>query len=89
MALSEDPMTAATATLRVPRELRDEIADLAKLRGTSMVEVVSDAVNQLRITEWWSTVHDALDQWDATDIQEHEAEVTELENSAGDRLSLD
>lgn len=86
MSLSQATSSAATTTLRVPRELRDEIADLAKLRRTSMVEVVSDAVNQLRITEWWSTVHDALDQMNAADIQEYETEVAVLENAASDEL---
>ena len=49
------------ATLRVPCELRDEIARIAELRGTTMLEVVTDAVHRLGRDEWWSSVRDALD----------------------------
>jgi predicted DNA-binding protein len=39
--------TAETTTLRVPVELRDEIARLAEERGSTMLEVVTDAVHSL------------------------------------------
>ena len=45
-----------TTTLRVPTALRDEISRLAEQRGTTMLEVVTDAVHRLSRDEWWSSV---------------------------------
>ena len=54
-----------TTTLRLPIALRDEIARIAQQRGSTMLEVVTDAVRRLRRDEWWIAVHVALDAPDS------------------------
>ena len=80
MALSQ------TTTLRVPTELRDEISRLAEQRGTTMLDVVTDAVHRLSRDEWWSSVRDALDELSATEAASYQAESRGLEASAADGL---
>lgn len=75
-----------TTTLRVPNELRDEIARIARQRGTSMLEVVTDAVHRLGRDEWWSSVHDALDGLSSTEVDSYQAESLELDAAASDGL---
>ncbi|MGH9190122.1 MAG: hypothetical protein ACRD0Q_08835 [Acidimicrobiales bacterium] len=78
MALNE------TTTLRVPTELRDEIARLADQRRTTMVHVVSDAIHRLSREHWWGTVHETIEEMTADDRAAYEAEVEALDDSAGD-----
>lgn len=75
-----------TTTLRVPSELRDEIARIAKQRGTTMLEVVTDAVHRLGRDEWWSTVHRALDNMTASDAAAYQAESRGLGGASADGL---
>lgn len=75
-----------TTTLRVPTELRDEIARIADQRGTSMLEVVSDAIHQLGRQEWWAAVHDALEQMTDDDRSAYHADVEALDGATGDGL---
>ena len=80
MALSE------TTTLRVPIELRDEISRLAKQRGTTMLDVVTDAVHHLGREEWWSSVHGALDRLSDPEAASYQAESRRLDAAAADGL---
>ena len=80
MALSQ------TTTLRVPTELRDEISRLAKQRGTTMLDVVTDAVHRLSREEWWSSVRDALDGFDGAEAAAYQAESRRLDAAAADGL---
>lgn len=77
---------APTATLRVPVELRDEIARLAEERGTSMLEVVTDAIHRLTRDQWWAGVHDALDQMAPEEVSDYRTESGQLEGTAADGL---
>lgn len=45
-----------STTLRLSTELRDEIARLAEQRGSSMVDVVAAAIDELKRQEWWNQV---------------------------------
>ncbi len=78
-----------TTTLRVPTELRDEIARIANERGTTMLEVVSDAVHRLSREQWWTTVHEAIDDMTTEEIAAYQAEVGALDGTAGDGLRED
>lgn len=80
MALSQ------TTTLRVPVELRDEISRLAKQRGTTMLDVVTDAVHRLGRDEWWSSVRGALDGLSDADAASYQAESRRLGAAAADGL---
>lgn len=76
-----------TTTLRVPTELRDEISRLAERRGTTMVDVVTDAVHRLGREEWWSSVRSALDRLNDADAASYHAESRRLDaGAAGDGL---
>ena len=75
-----------TTTLRVPTELRDEIARLAKARGTTMLQVVTDAIHRLAREEWWGTVHDALDAMTTDQTDAYRAEADQLDGTAADGL---
>jgi hypothetical protein len=75
-----------TTTLRVPSELRDEIARIAELRGTTMLEVVTDAVLRLGRDEWWSSVMDALDELSPTEVAHYQAESQQFATAAADGL---
>ena len=80
MALSQ------TTTLRVPTELRDEISRLAKHRGTTMVDVVTDAVHRLGRDEWWMEARRALDGLTPAEVASYRAESRQLDAAAGDGL---
>ena len=80
MALSQ------TTTLRVPTELRDEISRLAEQRGTTMINVVTDAVHRLSRDEWWSSVRGALDGLSAAEAASYRAESRGLDAAAADGL---
>jgi predicted transcriptional regulator len=80
MALSQ------TTTLRVRTELRDEISRLAKQRGTTMLDVVTDAVHRLDREEWWSSVRGALDGLSSAEATSYQAGSRELGAAAADGL---
>ena len=75
-----------STTLRVPTELRDEISRLAKQRGTTMLDVVTDAVHRLGREEWWSLVRGALDGLDDAEVASYRAEARRLGAAAADGL---
>ena len=75
-----------TTTLRVPVDLRDEIARLAEERGTTMLQVVADAIHRLTRDEWWADVHDALDQLQPTEADGYRQEADRLGGAAADGL---
>jgi hypothetical protein len=77
---------AETTTLRVPVELRDEIARLAEDRGTTMLDVVTDAIHRLTRDQWWDTVHDMLDEMTPEDAAEYQAGARQLDAAAADGL---
>ena len=80
---------APTTTLRVPVGLRDEIARLAEARGTSMLEVVTDAIHRLTRDEWWDRVHGALDQMSPDEGDVLRRETEQLDGAAADGLDAD
>ena len=80
MALSE------TTTLRVPTELRDEIRRMAKQRGTTMVDVVADAVHRLGRDEWWQAARSALDGLTEAEAAAYQAESRGLSAATADGL---
>ena len=73
-----------TAKLRVPTELRDEIARLAKQRGTTMLDVVTDAVHRLGREQWWMLVRGALDGLSDAEAVSYQAESRRLDATAAD-----
>lgn len=75
-----------TTTLRVPVQLRDEIARLAEARGSTMLEIVTDAVHRLSRDQWWDSVHDAIDAMTAEEIGSYRDETDLLDSAAGDGL---
>ena len=75
-----------TTTLRVPTELRDEISRLAETRGTTMLDVVTDAVHRLGRDEWWSSVRSALDGLSAAEVASYQCESRELDAAAADGI---
>lgn len=75
-----------TTTLRVPSELRDEIARIAEQRGTTMLEVVTDAVHRLGRDQWWSSVRDSLDQLSSSEVASYHAESERLDAVSADGL---
>lgn len=77
---------AQTTTLRVPTGLRDEISRLADQRGSTMLEVVTDAVHRLSRDEWWDSVRDALDGLDAAEVALYQAESSMLDTAASDGM---
>lgn len=78
--------TAETTTLRVPVELRDEIARLADQRGSTMLEVVTDAVHRLTRDQWWESVHESIDAMTADEVDVYRAESDRLDRAAADGL---
>jgi hypothetical protein len=75
-----------TTTLRVPVQLRDEIARLAEERGTTMLDVVTDAVHRLSRDQWWDTVHDVVDQMTPEEVAAYQTETRRLDDAAADGL---
>ena len=78
--------TLETTTLRVPVQLRDEIARLAEERGTTMLEVVTDAVHRLTRDQWWESVHEAIDTMTTEEIGAYRAEAERLDGTTADGL---
>lgn len=78
--------TSETTTLRVPVQLRDEIAQLAEKRGSTMVDVVTDAIQRLTREQWWDRVHDAIDAMSPDQVDSYRAESEKLDTSAADGL---
>lgn len=79
-------MATNTTTLRVPVQLRDEIAQLAKDRNSTMLEVVTDAVHRLRQDRWWDTVDTALDAMAPDQVSEYRHEASLLDATTNDGL---
>jgi len=75
-----------TTTLRVPVELRDEIARIAGRRGTTMLDVVTDAIHRLSRDEWWDTVHSALDQMSDDEAAAYRRDTEGFDAAAGDGI---
>ncbi len=75
-----------TTTLRVPNELRNEIARIAEERGSSMVEVVSDAIDRLGRDDWWASVHTALNDISPSAVESYENEAQRLDGASSDGL---
>ena len=75
-----------TTTLRVPSELRDEIARTAEQRGTTMLEIVTDAVQRLSRDECWSSVRDALDGLSPSEVSAYQIESRQLDTASADGL---
>lgn len=73
-----------TTTLRLPVPLRDEIARLAEERGSSMLDVVTDAIHRLTTEQWWDTVHDVIDAMSPEQLASYQAEADQLDSTAGD-----
>jgi hypothetical protein len=67
-------------------ELRDEIARLAAARGSTMLEIVTDAVHRLSRDQWWESVHDAIDAMTADEAEAYRAETDQLDSAAADGL---
>ncbi|CAN5189669.1 hypothetical protein BH23ACT9_BH23ACT9_08580 [soil metagenome] len=78
--------TTHTATLRVPVQLRDEIAQLADERGTTMLDVVTDAIHRLRRDQWWDAVHDAIEDMSPDDQAGYQADAESMGTAARDGL---
>lgn len=66
--------------------MRDEISRLAKQRGTTMLDVVTEAVHQLSREEWWSSVHGAFDELSDAEAASYRAESRRLEAATPDGL---
>ncbi len=75
-----------TTTLRVPVQLRDEIARLADERGSTMLDVVADAIHRLTREQWWDTVHEAIDAMTPEQVATYQAESAGLGGTAADGL---
>jgi hypothetical protein len=75
-----------TTTLRVPVQLRDEIARLAEARGSTMLDIVTDAVHRLSRDQWWDNVHDAIDAMTADELGSYRDETDQLDSAAADGL---
>lgn len=75
-----------TTTLRVPVELRDEIAHLAAARGSTMLDIVSDAVHRLSRDQWWDNVHEAIDAMTADEAEDYRIETDRLDSATADGL---
>ena len=77
---------AETTTLRVFVELRDEIARLAAARGSTMLDIVIDAVHRLSQDQWWDNVHDAIEAMTADEAEDYRAETDQLDSATADGL---
>lgn len=79
-------MATETTTLRVPVRLRDEIAQLAEQRDSTMLQVVTDAVDHLRREQWWDSVDAALDAMTSEELADLQQETDLMDATAGDGL---
>ena len=75
-----------TTTLRLPVALRDEIARLADERESTLLEVVTDAVAQLKRDQWWAQVHEELETMTPAELAEYQADVETLGATSSDGL---
>lgn len=66
--------------------MRDEIARIAEERGTTMLDVVADAIHRLSRDEWWATVHVALDAMSDEEAAGYRGEAEVFDNAAADGL---
>ncbi len=78
-----------TTTLRVPKELRDRIARIAEIRGTTMLEVVKEAIQRLSRDQWWEAVHLAVDGLEPADVDAYGREAELLDRAAADGITPD
>lgn len=78
-----------TTTLRIPSALRDDIARIADERGSTMLDVVTEAVERLRREQWWADVHQTLDRMTDADAATARAELVGLDGAAADGLDRD
>lgn len=67
--------------------LRDEIARLAEDRGSTMLEVVTDAIGRLGRDEWWESVHQAVDDLDDDEIDGYRSDTGVLDAAVRDGLA--
>ena len=58
------------------------VARIAEQRGTTMLEVVTDAVHRLGRDEWWSSVRDALDGLTSSEVASYQVESQQLDAAA-------
>lgn len=78
--------TTETTTLRVPVALRDRIAHIAEKRGSTLVDVVTDAVERLDRDRWWDGVHGALDGLSDDELAEYRIQADQLSATSADGL---
>jgi len=84
MALTQT--TSRTTTLRISNDLRDKIFRLAEQRGTTMVDVVADAVHRISQDEWWLSVRRELDDLTEAEVASYQVESHKLDEAAADGL---
>lgn len=75
-----------TTTLRVTSGLRDDIARIAEQRGTTMVEVVHEAIARMDRDLWWEAVHQSLDHMTSSEVAAYRKETQQFDAAAGDGL---
>ncbi len=73
-------------TLRLPVALRDEIARLADESGSTLLDVVADAVARLKRDQWWAQVHAELETMTAEELVEYHADIETLHAVTSDGL---
>lgn len=78
--------TRETTTLRVPTALRDRIARIADERRTTLLDVVTDAVDRLDRDRWWEAVHATLDDLQDDDFAGYQTEAGRLGGTTRDGL---
>ncbi len=49
--------------------------------------MATEALRQLSRDEWWDSVHDALDDLDATEVAAYQSDSSELDETASDGLT--
>ncbi len=76
--------TTESTTLRVPTALRDQIAQMAAERESTMLDVVTDAVAHLAREQWWAQVHDSLDSWSSDDVIAYRTAAASTEGTLAD-----
>ncbi len=84
MALTQ--AASGTTTLRISNDLRDEIFRLAEQRGTTMVDVVADAVHRISQDEWRLSVRRELDGLTEAEVASYQAESQKVDEVAADGL---
>lgn len=67
-------------------QLRDEIARLAEARGSTMLDIVTDAVHRLSRDQWWDNVHEAIDAMATDEVGSYRDETDQLDGAAADGL---